>query len=939
VAVLQAEPAAEPVAEVVDQRRIAIAIMPSDSDIPTLHLISKEQLDAQFTTVEIEPEEEPEPDAEAESVSVRAQESQQVIELPRPVLVGRASRDPMVPIQLITSRGQVVKLWALADTGSQISLLSSKVAEQLQLSASPDPSTLVQFADPSLCRPATKLDEPVTLRCQQRQASSRLFVSQMAEHTHAILGIDLLEVFNIRLQNIPPFHPDITDTSDSTQLDESLSVPATTSTAAPSSDVEREDFIARIMPILEQNNVEVPADALCTHPAAMIRIKHKPGTKPVFRAQYPVAASLRSFLTRKIRHWEATKRIRRFVPTPEMPRPVWHMPLHPIVKSRDEHGNVSDARITSDARGVNQDVEFDPFPLPDMHQLLREMPGPIWTEIDLEAFYCQLTIHEDDRYKLCFTVDGITYEWCAAPFGLSQLTGEAQFLMQAIFADLPFARVFLDNLLVSSSNYAEHFDHLCIIIARLNRWSLRINLSKVKLALDRILALGFQLNKQGISLDPSKMDAVSNWAVPTNKDQVARFIGVIGFLRPNILEFARLTAPLEQAKQSFVWGEAQQYSFDSIKRAVANSVCLVNYDPSKLLHLITDASNVGLSGILYQPDNFGDLPSPTNIIGIVSRATRGSERNHCSYKAELNAGRYAMKKFHQYLLGRHFTWLTDHRSLIYLSGCVDVNRILTAWLHEFAQYQFDVIHVDGARNVLADALSRQYEDSFKVEALTVAARAASVDVSSDPQLMEVVCDAHRWGHFGVNATLQKLRAANIHHPGIRSLVEYAIDNCQACRQWSLGRTVFEEPSSSAPDQPFDEICFDAVPMPPSPDGYHYMLVIVDQFSGFVILKALHDKSAATLAQALWSVISIFGPPLRMTSDGEASNVSSILESMIAAHGIEHRTIAAYTPRQNGKAEAHVKIALDVTRKMLSECGNDWPALLGAATLMINTKHC
>lgn len=105
-----------------------------------------------------------------------------------------------------------------------------------------------------------------------------------------------------------------------------------------------------------------------------------------------------------------------------------------------------------------------------------------------------------------------------------------------------------------------------------------------------------------------------------------------------------------------------------------------------------------------------------------------------------------------------------------------------------------------------------------------------------------------------------------------------------------------------------------------------------------MLKALRDKSATTLAEALWSVISVFGPPLRITSDGKASNMSSILESMIAAHGIEHRTVAAYVPRQNGKAEAHVQIALTVVRRMLSECGPDWPVLLGAAALIIKKKH-
>jgi len=952
VSVLEAveEQQSDPYLEVYESRRVAIAIMPEGSDVPTLHLISKEELEQKFVEIPMEPEDAPEPDLEfGEDSAVRAveipvsvesgvdgaqREEQGVITLPRPDLSGLKCNDQYVPVQFVPPRGSRVNAYALADTGAQVSMLSVEVAALMGLELQMG-SEVLQLADASRSRPVQRSVQQVTVRCGKKEISVRLIVTTMT--SHAIFGQDLLKFFGICLQNIPPFHPDVdAGMVDSVAVDEE-EMASSSVEPEPEFLKEREAFVERIMPVFEENNVLVPPDALCTHPAALIRIVHEPDVKPSFRAQYPIPLSYREFVRKQIAEWEETGRIERFKSTVSRPRPSWHMPLNPIVKTRDEQGNVVTLRVTVDARGVNKGVVFDQFPLPDMQKLLHELPGPIWTEIDLQSFYCQLTIHEEDRQKLCFTVDGITYQWRAAPFGLAQLTGQAQFLMETIFADLEFVKTFLDNLLIGSATWEEHFTHLCQVVARLNLWNLRINLPKLKLALDRILALGFMLDRKGVSLDPRKMEAVRNFAVPVNKEQVGRFLGFVGFLRPNIVDFARITAPLEIAKQSFVWGEAQQASFEATKEAVLNSICLVNYDPNKLLHLITDASNVGLSGILYQPEKYGDLPTPDTIIAIASRATRSSERNHSAYKAELNAGRYAMKKFAHYLLGRRFTWLTDHRSLMYLSGCVDMNRILTAWLHEFAEFHFDVIHVEGVRNELADALSRQYVDSFKVEALHIAARAAEV-VDDDPKIRELVADAHRWGHFGVVSTLQTLRNAGVHHSKLRDLVEHAIDNCTACRQWSLGRTFYEEPSSSAPLHPFDEICFDAVPMPSARHGFKYLLVVVDQFSGFVILKALRDKSATSLAEALWSVISVFGPPLRITSDGEATNVSLILEKMLAAHGIEHRTIAAYTPRQNGKAEAHVKMVLSVVHKMLHESGPDWPMLIGAASLMINTKH-
>jgi hypothetical protein len=92
-----------------------------------------------------------------------------------------------------------------------------------------------------------------------------------------------------------------------------------------------------------------------------------------------------------------------------------------------------------------------------------------------------------------------------------------------------------------------------------------------------------------------------------------------------------------------------------------------------------------------------------------------------------------------------------------------------------------------------------------------------------------------------------------------------------------------------------------------------------------------------VATALWEYICTFGVPKILQHDGEAALVSEVIEELVAVHGIEHRTIAAYNPRQNGKVERGGGTSSLTLRKLLSQCGGDWPRLVPFTQLAINNK--
>jgi hypothetical protein len=287
---------------------------------------------------------------------------------------------------------------------------------------------------------------------------------------------------------------------------------------------------------------------------------------------------------------------------------------------------------------------------------------------------------------------------------------------------------------------------------------------------------------------------------------------------------------------------------------------------------------------------------------------------------------------------------------MYITQQADQNRTLMNWLHLFAEYDFSVLHIDGSSNILADALSRMYPETFNPPPRRIAhvrhTPATSSSTSSAAYRLPVdaehaahlIADAHTFGHFGVRAVVDRIHEQGFAWPELRSQVADFVQNCSSCQQWTLHRPLYEKLSSAAPTSPFDHVEYDFVTsLPPSPTGATVLLVVIDRFTSFVLLRPLLNKSAQVVAEAFWLLIADFGPPRVIGSDGERVQVSAVLKALWKAHGIEHRTIAAYNPRANGKVERHIATIVSTIRKMLSTAGNDWVPLLPIVQLMLNTK--
>ena len=176
----------------------------------------------------------------------------------------------------------------------------------------------------------------------------------------------------------------------------------------------------------------------------------------------------------------------------------------------------------------------------------------------------------------------------------------------------------MDNFPFGSKTVGEHKQHLLLLVQRCNEYNLKIKLADLKVCHSEIRCLGHLLKREGIALSPTKVDAIVNCQRPTTGKQLQAFLGSITFLRQNVRYVADLTASLESAKNADVitWTDRMIHDFDVLKQAVAQAPSLAYPDFTKPFHIATDASNVGIGGVLYQPDEIGGDITPFNIVDI-----------------------------------------------------------------------------------------------------------------------------------------------------------------------------------------------------------------------------------------------------------------------------------------------------------------------------------
>jgi hypothetical protein len=342
----------------------------------------------------------------------------------------------------------------------------------------------------------------------------------------------------------------------------------------------------------------------------------------------------------------------------------WASPVS-LVKKKDGTN-----RFCIDFRKVNNIVVQDAFPLPRIPDLIDALHGAkVFSTLDLAKGYWQIPLDEKSKPITAFATHEGLYEFNVLPFGINTAAAIFQRTMSAILKDLPFARVYIDDIVIFSEDEGTHYRHILEVFSRLQQMGLRINKKKCHFFCKEILYLGTRINAEGIKPDSEKIQPILDFPTPTSKKKVQEFMGMVNFYRdyiPNLAQEAICLYDITKSENDFRWSEKAENAFSAIKQMLTSPPLLKLPDPRKPFILSTDASTFALGAVLAQ--DYGGKEFP---VAYASRMLSQSERNYSVVEKELLAIVFAIKKFRSYVYGNTFTIYTDHNPLQYLMSLKD----------------------------------------------------------------------------------------------------------------------------------------------------------------------------------------------------------------------------------------------------------------------------
>ena len=228
-----------------------------------------------------------------------------------------------------------------------------------------------------------------------------------------------------------------------------------------------------------------------------------------------------------------------------------------------------------------------------------------FSKIDLRFGYHQLKIKLEDILKTAFRTRYGHYEFLVMAFGLTNAPAAFMDLMNRVFKKFldQFIIVFIDDILIYSKTKEEHAIHLRIALEILRKEKLYAKFSKCEFWLREVQFLGHLISCEGIKVDLSKIEAVISWERSKTPTEVRSFLGLAGYYRRFIQNFAKIAIPLTKLtrkNEKFVWNEKCEESFQELKKRLVSAPVLALPDDQGNFVIFSDTSQKGLGCVLMQ---------------------------------------------------------------------------------------------------------------------------------------------------------------------------------------------------------------------------------------------------------------------------------------------------------------------------------------------------
>nr|GEX74549.1 gypsy/Ty3 retroelement polyprotein [Tanacetum cinerariifolium] len=213
-------------------------------------------------------------------------------------------------------------------------------------------------------------------------------------------------------------------------------------------------------------------------------------------------------------------------------------------------------------------------------------------------------MHPDHVEKTTFKTHEGHYEFLVIPFGLTNEPSTFQALMNSVFKAflMRFVLVFFVDILVYGPDLETYVWHLELVLQVLREHTLYAKQFKCVFSTEKVEYLGYVITREGVATNKSKIEAMQQWLTLTNLKQLRGFLGLTGYYRRFVKNYALINYPLTQLlkKNGFKWSETDQAAFDQLKQAMKEAPVLKLPNFIELFILETDASYGGIRAVLQQ---------------------------------------------------------------------------------------------------------------------------------------------------------------------------------------------------------------------------------------------------------------------------------------------------------------------------------------------------